>query len=86
VRTSTARLPVQIRPIEDWAEARSVENVQQFSSFANLYREVTGIVAVNEELGCARKRQERLQFLGFAGKRQEHSAVLELRKLLLPPC
>jgi hypothetical protein len=38
VRTSTARLPVQIRPIEDWAEPRSVENVQQFSSFANFYR------------------------------------------------
>jgi hypothetical protein len=42
VRTSTARSPAKIQPIEDWAEPRSVENVQQFSSFANLYREVAG--------------------------------------------
>jgi hypothetical protein len=66
VRTSTARLPVQIRPIEDWAEPGSVENVQQFSSFANLYREVAGTVAVNQGLGCAGKRQEHSQFSGFA--------------------
>jgi hypothetical protein len=49
-----AMLPAKIQPIEDWAEPRSVENVQQFSSFANLYQEVAGIAAVNEELGCAR--------------------------------
>jgi hypothetical protein len=71
VRTSTARLPVQIRPIKDWAEPGSVENVQQFSSFANLYREVAGTDAVNQGLGCV-------------GKRQEHSAVLGLRELLSP--
>jgi hypothetical protein len=43
-------LPVQIQPIEDWAEPRSVENVQQFSSFANLYRHVAGKDSVNREL------------------------------------
>jgi hypothetical protein len=43
--------------------------VQQFWSFANLYREVAGTDAVNHGLGCA-------------GKRQEHSAVLGLRKEL----
>jgi hypothetical protein len=68
-----AILPAKIQPIEDWAEPRSVENVQQFSSFANLYREVAGIVAVTQGLGCARKRQE-------------PSAVLELREFLLPLC
>jgi hypothetical protein len=37
------------------------------TSFANLYREVAGIVAVNEELGCARGSVKNiLQFLGFA--------------------
>jgi hypothetical protein len=65
MRTSTARLPAKIQPIDDWAEPRSVENVQQFSSFGNLYREVAGTVAVNYGLGCAEKRRER-------------SAVLEL--------
>jgi hypothetical protein len=34
--------PAKIQPIKDWAEQRSVENVQQFSSFANLYRHVAG--------------------------------------------
>jgi hypothetical protein len=37
-----AMSPAKIQPIEDWAEPRSVENAQQFSSFANLYREVAG--------------------------------------------
>jgi hypothetical protein len=39
--------PAKIQPIEDWAEPRSVENVQQFSSFANLYREVAGADSAN---------------------------------------
>jgi hypothetical protein len=65
MRTSTARLPAKIQPIEYWAELRSVENVQQFSSFANLYREVAGIVAVTQGLGCARKRQEPSAVLGL---------------------
>jgi hypothetical protein len=47
------------------AEPRSVENVQQFSSFANLYREVAGKDAVNQGLGCAGKRQERSAVLGL---------------------
>jgi hypothetical protein len=63
--------PVQIQPIENWAEPRSVENVQQFSSFAKMpplkrgHRHVAGIVAVHEELGCARKRQEHSAVLGL---------------------
>jgi hypothetical protein len=146
LRTSTGRLPVKIQPIEnwaelrispvkiqpieDWAEPRSVENVQQFPSFANLYREVAGKDTANRGLGCAEKRQEpsavlglrrkasRMfrssralrtstarspvkiqpiedwaaprsvknpqQFWGFAEKRQERSAVLGPRGLLLP--
>jgi hypothetical protein len=32
-----------IQSIEDWAEPRSVENVQQFSSFVNLDRVVEGM-------------------------------------------
>jgi hypothetical protein len=54
--------PAKIQPIEDWAEPRSVENVQQFSSFANLYREVAGTDTVNQgpdtasaDVGVARK-------------------------------
>jgi hypothetical protein len=43
--------PAKTQPIEDWAEPRSVENVQQFSSFANLYREVAGKDSANRELG-----------------------------------
>jgi hypothetical protein len=43
--------PAKIQPIEDWAELRSVENVQQFSSFANLHRHVAGKDSVNRELG-----------------------------------
>jgi hypothetical protein len=39
--------PARIQPIEDWAEPRSVENVQQFSSFANLYRKVAGKDSAN---------------------------------------
>jgi hypothetical protein len=65
--------PAKIQPIGNLAEPRSLENVQQFSSFANLYRQVAGIVAVTQGLGCARKRQE-------------PSAVLELREFLLPLC
>jgi hypothetical protein len=39
--------PAKIQPIKDWAEQRSVENVQQFSSYANLYREVAGTDSAN---------------------------------------
>jgi hypothetical protein len=46
-----AMSPAKIQPIEDWAEPRSVENVQQLSSFANLYLEVAGKDSVNRELG-----------------------------------
>jgi hypothetical protein len=57
--------PAKIQSIENWAEPRSVENVEQFSSFANLYREVAGKDAVNQGLGCAGKRQERSAVLGL---------------------
>jgi hypothetical protein len=46
-----AMSPAKIQPIEDWAEPRSVENVQQFSSCANLYREVAGADSANRGLG-----------------------------------
>jgi hypothetical protein len=41
LRTSTARSPAKIQPIEDWAEPRSVKNVLQFLSFASFYRRFT---------------------------------------------
>jgi hypothetical protein len=43
--------PAKIQPIEYWAELRSVENVQQFSSYAYLYREVAGKDSANRVLG-----------------------------------
>jgi hypothetical protein len=46
-----AMLPAKSQPIKNWAEPRSVENVLQFSSFANLYRYVAGKDSVNRELG-----------------------------------
>jgi hypothetical protein len=46
-----AMSPAKIQSIEDWAEPRSVENEQQFSSFANLYREVAGKDSANRGLG-----------------------------------
>jgi hypothetical protein len=39
--------PAEIQSIEDWAEPRSAENLQQFSSYANLYREVAGKDSAN---------------------------------------
>jgi hypothetical protein len=63
-----AMSPAMIQSIEDWAEPRSVENVQQFSSFANLYREVAGKDTANRGLGCVEKRQEPSTVLGLRRK------------------
>jgi hypothetical protein len=37
LRTSTARLPVQLLSIKDWAASGSVKNIPQFLGFANLF-------------------------------------------------
>jgi hypothetical protein len=37
VRTSTARSPIQLQSIKDWAAPGSVKNILQFLGFADLY-------------------------------------------------